>query len=97
MAISLSRINLFLALSMILVVSSFAQGDDPVEAWVSLFCGPGGGYDSIYDMAVDKAGIVYVTGYVNDLRYDNIATIKYEPSLTEDGAEQDSQPGPQVY
>ncbi len=90
MTVSSYRINVLLALSMILAGSSFAQSDDPVEAWVSLFCGPGGGSDSAYDIAVDQAGNVYVAGESQSDstssrigNYD-IVTIKYNSS----GAEQ---------
>lgn len=88
MAVSSSRVKVFLALSMILAGSSFAQGDGPVEAWVSLFRGPGGGTDSAYDMAIDEVGNVYVAG---DSQSDSVSsggwdivTIKYDSS----GAEQ---------
>lgn len=88
MTVSSSRINVILALSIILAGSSFALGDDPVEAWVSMFCGPGGGSDLAYDIAVDEAGNVYVAG---DSQSDSassggwdIVTIKYDSS----GAEQ---------
>lgn len=89
MTVSSYRINVLLALSMILAGSSFAQGADPVEAWVSLFCGPGGGNDSARDIAVDQDGNVYVAG---DSQSDStstciggydIVTIKYDSSGVE--------------
>jgi hypothetical protein len=86
MTVPSSRINVFLALSIFLAGSSFAQGDNPVEAWVSLFCSPGGGSDIGLDIAVDDAGNVYVAG---DSQTDTISaciwgydivTIKYNPA-----------------
>lgn len=84
MTVLSSRINMFLALSIFLAGSSFAQGVDPAEAWVSLFCGSGGGSDIGWDIAVDEAANVYVAG---DSQTDttstpiggyDIVTIKYD-------------------
>ena len=87
MTVPSSWIKVFFALSIFLAGSSFAQCEDPVEAWVSLFCGPGGGSDSAYDIAVDEAGNVYVAG---DSQSDSttiggydIVTIKYDLTGTE--------------
>ncbi|MCK5037028.1 MAG: SBBP repeat-containing protein [Candidatus Sabulitectum sp.] len=87
MTVSSSRINVLLALSILLAGSSLAQGDDPVEAWVSLFCGPGDASDLGWDIAVDQTGNVYVAG---DSQSDScggggydIVTIKYDSSGVE--------------
>lgn len=64
-----------------------------VQLWAARYSSPGSGGDQAKAIVIDRAGCVYITGYVNDLRYDNIATIKYEQSTTEDTPEQDSQSG----
>ncbi|MBN2225805.1 MAG: SBBP repeat-containing protein [candidate division Zixibacteria bacterium] len=47
------------------------------EDWVAGYSGPGYDHDQICDMAVDKNGFVYVTGFVRDGVYTDYLTIKY--------------------
>jgi len=49
-----------------------------VEQWTHRYNGTGDSQDHLYDMAVDDAGNVYVTGSsIGNIGYDDIVTIKY--------------------
>jgi len=63
-----------------------------VQQWAARYSSPGNRDDQANAIAVDAAGSIYITGFISDSGHDNIATIKYEQSMTEDEAEQDPQP-----
>jgi hypothetical protein len=49
------------------------------QEWVARYNGPGNYHDMAYDLSVDDAGNVYITGWVSDAdSSDNYITIKYD-------------------
>jgi len=59
-------------------IKYYSNGD---TAWVRRYNGPGNNEDAAHDIAVDKSGNVYITGYSWDsTTLDDYATIKYYPN-----------------
>ena len=52
------------------------------QLWAARYNGPGGGIDAGFDIALDDACNVYITGYAygSDVNLYDYATIKYEPN-----------------
>ena len=58
---------------------------DGAQIWVSRYNGPGDDWDEAFDLAVDAAGNIYVTGAsVRASGYSDITTIKYSSSGAEE-------------
>ncbi|MFO7627356.1 MAG: SBBP repeat-containing protein [Candidatus Fermentibacteraceae bacterium] len=79
---SLLRKGINPILPMILSWPFYAWGGEPVmEAWVSLFRGPGDGFDAACDIEIDRLGNVHLVGdsWSDGSGYD-IVTIKYDSS-----------------
>ncbi|MCY7363567.1 MAG: SBBP repeat-containing protein [Ignavibacteria bacterium] len=64
-----------IAIYFIVIDFAFSQ---PQTEWVQRYNSPGNFNDYVTDMAIDKSGNVYLTGYVNiNDTNQNFVTIKY--------------------
>ncbi|RJP78414.1 MAG: T9SS C-terminal target domain-containing protein [Candidatus Zixiibacteriota bacterium] len=65
-----------------------------IQQWIAIFNGLGDAVDQAFDLAVDGAGNVYITGFTQIFVYnDDCATIKYDPYGVEQWVAYYSGPG----
>jgi len=72
--------NIKILLSILFLIFSYSKSfSQPQTEWVQRFNSPGNYNDYVTDMAIDKSGNVYITGYlnINDTNQDFV-TMKYD-------------------